>query len=138
GGNQENAVRIVFRNFGDDTVPDGSVLLNKIQTSFSRTLRGSGGQDRDGGASAIGIVARPNVRRMGKGNRMIEIHGFALSFGAVDVDKDDFRCEPAEQQGISKTCSNVAHSDNGDAADDAVICSHRNQQASTFQYPSRW
>jgi hypothetical protein len=46
---------------------------------------------------------------------MIEVHGLALSFGAVRIDEDNFSRQPAQQQSISKGCANTANPDHGNS-----------------------
>jgi hypothetical protein len=42
---------------------------------------------------------------------MAQVHGFALSLGAIHVDKDDFSGEAAEHERVRKSGAHIAKSD---------------------------
>jgi len=46
---------------------------------------------------------------------VIQVHSLALGLGLVGIDQDDLSRKPAQQQGISEGCADIADANDRDA-----------------------
>ena len=111
GGDEDDAVGIVLGDLGNDRAEDVDVARDQIEARFTGALGAAGGDHRDGGSGAIGVITGPDTRRTGQRHGVVQVHRFAFRFGAVGVDQDDLACQAALQQGIGKRRAHIARPD---------------------------
>ena len=89
--NQEDGAAVVFHELGDGLAPDRRVLVGQVQPRFSWLLVGGPSKHHKRCLGAVREVAGSDFGWMGEGNGMVEVHDFALGFGSLHVDENDFR-----------------------------------------------
>ena len=79
GGNQEDAIKVIRHDIGDDAVHDLDVLAHQVQAGLARLLCGTGADDDHIGVCAIGVGALGDAGASGgPDNTVVEVHDVAL------------------------------------------------------------
>ena len=85
---QENAVKALFHNAGNDGLEDCYILLYQVETRFAWLLVSASGDDNDGGIGKIFVSASVDVHGTVVRNAVADVERFAFGSVGVYIDKN--------------------------------------------------
>lgn len=110
---QQNGIRGVGGDFGQQGFNNRQIFFGQIQPAFSRFLGGPGGEDHHIGVPQVSVVVGGGYAAGGqKRQRVFQVQLFAFRLGLVPADQHQFRRDALGNQGKSAGHPHIAGADN--------------------------
>ena len=118
GHDDINGIGGILHNVGRNLLQNIDVGLRQLQTRLAGLPRHTGGDNHDGGANRILVMAWPDDCGRGKSRALVDIHCLAKGFLLVNINQKDLRCNVHSHQVVCNGRTDAACAHNGD------FCTH--------------
>lgn len=114
GGDDEQRVRSVPQDLGDDRLKNLCVSTQKLQAGLACTLRDAAGQNNGARSPEIREITCDDPHRLGKRGGVQDVLGMRLRQLRVEINEDDLAGHSLDGHGV---CRGTAHKPTADDAD---------------------
>lgn len=115
GDDQQDGVRGVAGEVGDDAAEEGEVPLEQVEPGLAGDLAGSGGDDAEVGSGGDGVVdGGVDLGAGEEGGGVLEVEHLAAELVGLGVDEDELVGEVLGEDGLGDGHADIAGADDRD------------------------